>query len=210
MGLRNFFKKSYKNNMRLNLVILDDFYVDAMDVRKMALGMEFGVRGNYPGQRTVPMATESAKEAIQKAIKDFAGEITYWGIGENSYNGAFQYTTSRDRSWIHADQTTTWAAVCYLTPDAPLSGGTGLFKHKRTGLFEAPKNSDGSLNQRLMDEIYKDSQDMTKWELVDFVGNKFNRLVLYRGDLFHTSMDYFGQDMNDGRLFQTFFFSTER
>jgi hypothetical protein len=196
--------------MRLNLVILDDFYVDAMDVRKMALGMEFGVRGNYPGQRTVPMATESAKEAIQKAIKDFAGEITYWGIGENSYNGAFQYTTSRDRSWIHADQTTTWAAVCYLTPDAPLSGGTGLFKHKRTGLFEAPKNSDGSLNQRLMDEIYKDSQDMTKWELVDFVGNKFNRLVLYRGDLFHTSMDYFGQDMNDGRLFQTFFFSTER
>ncbi len=195
--------------MRLNLIILDDFYIDAMEVREMALGMEFGVRGNYPGQRTLPSATESAKEIIQKAIGEFAGAITYWPSDENSYNGSFQYTTSRDRSWIHADQTTTWAAVCYLTPDAPLSGGTGLFKHKRTGLYSAPKNKDGSLNQPLMDEIYKDSQDMTKWELADFVGNKFNRLVMYRGDLFHTSMDYFGQDLYDGRLFQTFFFSTE-
>jgi len=196
--------------MRLNLVILDDFYQDAIEVREMALSMDFGVRGNYPGQRTIPMATDSAKSAIQRAIYNFAGEINYWPTEEESYNGAFQYTTSRDRSWIHADQTTTWAAVCYLTPNAPLSGGTGLFRHKRTGLSAAPRLQDGSLDHVLLNEIYKDSQDMTKWELADFVGNKFNRLVMYRGDLFHTSMDYFGQDMYDGRLFQTFFFSTER
>jgi hypothetical protein len=29
--------------------------------------------------------------------------------------------------------------LCYLTPDAPLSSGTGLFKHKPTGLTMAPK-----------------------------------------------------------------------
>ena len=196
--------------MRLNLVILDDFYQDAAEVREMALSMDFGVRGNYPGQRTIPMGTDSAKSTIQRAIYNFAGEITYWPTDEESYNGAFQYTTSRDRSWIHADQTTTWAAVCYLTPNAPLIGGTGLFRHKRTGLSAAPRLQDGSLDQALLNEVYKDSQDMTKWELADFVGNKFNRLVIYRGDLFHTSMDYFGQDINDGRLFQTFFFSTER
>jgi hypothetical protein len=196
--------------MRLNLLILDDFYQDAMEVREMALGMDFGVRGNYPGQRTIPMSTDSAKNTIQKAIYNYAGEITYWPTEEESYNGAFQYTTSRDRSWIHADQTTTWAAVCYLTPNAPLSGGTGLFRHKRTGCSAVPRLGDGSLDQPILNEIYRDSQDTTKWELADFVGNKFNRLVIYRGDLFHTSMDYFGQDINDGRLFQTFFFSTER
>ena len=59
-------------------------------------------------------------------------------------------------------------------------------------------------------EINLDSQDMTKWELTDRLSNKFNRLVLYRGDFFHMSLDYFGQDINDGRLFQTFFFDTER
>jgi hypothetical protein len=41
------------------------------------------------------------------------------------------------------------------------------------------------------------------------VGNVYNRLVLYRGDLFHSSLDYFGEGLNDGRLFQTFFFNTE-
>ena len=50
---------------------------------------------------------------------------------------------------------------------------------------------------------------MTKWELVDRIGNIYNRLVLYRGDHFHISLDYFGQDMNDGRLIQTLFFDTE-
>ena len=50
---------------------------------------------------------------------------------------------------------------------------------------------------------------MSKWEVVDVVANKFNRLVLYRGDLFHSSLDYFGKDKYDGRLFQTFFFNTE-
>ena len=51
---------------------------------------------------------------------------------------------------------------------------------------------------------------MTKWELVDKLGNLYNRLVIYRGDLYHMSLDYFGRDLQTGRLFQTFFFNTER
>ena len=52
-------------------------------------------------------------------------------------------------------------------------------------------------------------RDYTKWELVYRLGNKFNRLVMYRSDNYHVSMDYFGQDMYDGRLFQVFFFTTD-
>jgi len=91
-----------------------------------------------------------------------------------------------------------------------LSAGTGLFRHKDTGLTMAPKNKDGSYNDELLSKIYNEAQDMTKWELVDNLANVYNRLVLYRGDHFHMSMDYFGQDLYDGRLFQTFFFNTER
>ena len=45
--------------------------------------------------------------------------------------------------------------------------------------------------------------------MTDFIGNVYNRLVIYQGDLFHTSLDYFGTDMHNGRLFQTFFFDTK-
>ena len=192
--------------MNVNAICVDDFYNDVDEVRKMALGMEFGVRGNYPGQRTEPVFNQGVKDLINGIIRPYAGEITMW---ESEYTGSFQYTTQRDRSWVHADQTTTWAGVLYLTPDAPLSGGTGLFRHKETGLEMAPKLADGSYDDDTMSEIYKDSQDMTKWEMTNFIGNVYNRLIIYRGDIFHTSLDYFGRDMYDGRLFQTFFFNTE-
>jgi len=46
--------------------------------------------------------------------------------------------------------------------------------------------------------------------MVDRVGNVFNRLIMYRADNYHVSLDYFGKNMQDGRLFQVFFFNTER
>jgi hypothetical protein len=52
--------------------------------------------------------------------------------------------------------------------------------------------------------------DYTKWELFDRIGNKYNRLIIYPGKLFHASLDYFGNNNQNGRLFQTFFFNTER
>jgi hypothetical protein len=54
-----------------------------------------------------------------------------------------------------------------------------------------------------------ETQDMTKWEMTDMIGNCYNRLALYRGDMFHTSLDYFGSTPQDGRLFQLFFFDTQ-
>jgi hypothetical protein len=194
--------------METQLLITDQFYNDVDAVREFALQQDFSVKGNYPGNRTISFLNDSIKETIESIIKPHAGKVIYWS--EDQYTGAFQYTTSRERSWIHADQTTEWAGVCYLTPNAPHSAGTGIFRHKETGLIRAPKNEDGSLNRELIDYIGKDSQDMTKWDLVDVVGNVYNRLVLYRGDLFHMSLDYFGNNLYDSRLFQTFFFTTER
>jgi hypothetical protein len=73
-----------------------------------------------------------------------------------------------------------------------------LFKHKAS-------NTIYNLNRELDGE----TQDVTKWELVDRIGNVYNRLILYRSDIYHTSLDYFGKDIQDGRLFQVFFLNTE-
>ena len=191
--------------MRVESLCISDFYDNVDAVREFALQQEFGVRGNYPGQRTVPFLNDSIKNVIQNAIRPFAGNVTWWG-GE--YTGAYQYTTAKDRSWIHSDATTDWAGVCYLTPDAPLSAGTGLYRLKENGLraWRYAEHTDEE-NKNALHNRY--SQDYTKWELVDRIGNVYNRLILYRGDLFHVSLDYFGTDKYDGRLFQTFFFNTE-
>lgn len=54
-----------------------------------------------------------------------------------------------------------------------------------------------------------DFQDMTKWDMVDRFGNIYNRLIMYRADNYHMSLDYFGNNLENGRLFQVFFFNTE-
>jgi hypothetical protein len=192
--------------MRFNSLTIDDFYANPMDVREFALKQEYKVRGNYPGQRTVSFLNDSIKSKLRDILYPFAGEVTDWG-GE--YTGSFQYTTANDRSWIHSDSTTDWAAVCYLTPNAPVSAGTGIFRHKETGwmTYDYKRQYDENYNKQAPPG--HDMQDYTKWEMVDRVGNIFNRLIMYRADNYHVSLDYFGKDINDGRLFQVFFFNTE-
>ena len=183
--------------MLTNLIVVDDYYNNPDEVRQFALSQEFSVFGNYPGKRTKSFLNESNKETIQNIIQPHGGNITDWFYSDDtSYTGCYQITTSNDRSWIHSDNDNRWAAVCYLTPNAPISGGTGLYKYKETG------------ERGRYDNIYP-GQDYTKWELIDAVGNIYNRLVIYPGCLFHASLNYFGNSLETGRLFQVFFFNSE-
>ncbi len=99
--------------MIISSIIVDDFYNDPHETRQFALQQEFNVIGNYPGFRSKPFYNESVVNLIQDIVYFAGGKITKWSTDE--YNGAFQYATQRDRSWMHADQTTTWAGVCFLT-----------------------------------------------------------------------------------------------
>jgi len=184
--------------MLLNLFIIDDFYANPDNVRNFALAQPFDQKGNYPGLRTKSFLWEDVKDIIQKTIEPLSGKVTDW-LDRDGLTGSFQITTASDRTWIHSDQYNTWAGVCYLTPNAPISSGTALYKHKHTGHHY-------EINQSYPYEGY----DYTKWEKDVVIGNKYNRLILYRGSLFHASQDYFGSSLENGRLFQVFFFNTER
>ena len=187
-----------------DLIVIDNFYNNPKQVREFALQQDFNVDGNYPGHRTKPFLNQGIVDYISGII---GREADIDVNDETSYCGAYQYTTAHDRTWIHADGWNEWAGVCYLTPGAPISGGTGLYTHKSTGKYETPRLENGDVDSKLLEYINSQASDYTKWELTDMIGNKFNRLVLYKGDYFHASLDYFGKDKFDGRLFQTFFFN---
>lgn len=40
---------------------------------------------------------------------------------------------------------------------------------------------------------------------IDIIGNVYNRLIMYRSDIYHKSNKYFGTGLRDGRLTQVFF-----
>jgi hypothetical protein len=214
----------------INLFVVDNFYPKPYELREFALKQDFNIDGNYPGHRTrsflrdidyhlnigpkpdqIPDYKSTIMQKLADVVRPFAGEVIWWGdnIESGGYSGAFQYTTSRDVSWIHTDDTTHWAGVLYLTPNAPITSGTGLFRHKLTGWQTHPYFDNGEINVDLRSLLYYDGWDKTKWDMHTMVGNVFNRLILYKADQWHQSLDYFGHDLNDGRLFMTFFFNTE-
>ena len=198
------------------LIVVDNFYNNAQGTRDYILTQEFSVKGNFPGQRTISYANEHLRDIIQGYVAPFGGKITEFPMpflekesnkkdDKAIYNGSFQYTTSRERSWIHADGWNNWAGVLYLTPDAPLSAGTAFYRFKNGEYSE----EDAKL-LNTTEQTDNCSQDLTKWEQVDRVGNVFNRLILFNSKRFHMSMDYFGDTKENSRLFQVFFFTTER
>ena len=210
---RKFFDDIQVRSPSCGLIVIDNFYKNPHETRKYILTQEFSVRGNYPGQRTVSYATQHLKDIIQGYVMPFGGKITDFPIPDennnksnaNIYNGSFQYTTSRDRSWVHIDGYNNWGGVLYMTPNAPLSSGTAFYKFNDGA--ECQRDQD-ILENKTDTDTY--SQDMTKWQLVDRAGNVFNRLILFNSKRFHMSMDYFGDSKENGRLFQVFFFSTEK
>jgi hypothetical protein len=182
--------------MKTNVIIIDDFYNNPNEVRAFALSQNFSVLGNYPGRRTVPFINQGTKDVIQRIIQPHGGNVTDWLDGPGQYTGSFQLCMKDDKTWIHADIHNIWAGVCYLSPNAPLNAGTMLYQHKATGQYEYV-------------DSFHNGNDYSAWDQVDYIANKFNRLVLYRGNIFHASHNYFGDTMETARLFQTFFFNTE-
>jgi hypothetical protein len=185
-----------------NLMIFDNFYSNAKGVRDYALSLPFSITGNYPGVRTDIMRGEhntNAKTMFEDILRK---KITWW---PEEYNTAFQFTTSQDKTWVHYDPTN-WAAVLYLTPDAPLESGTAIYRNKESKVFMLDRNDPKTDYNSSAEDI----NEVDKWEPIIQVSNIFNRLVIYRGEYYHRSMlPGFGDNQYNGRLFQTFFFNLE-
>jgi hypothetical protein len=177
--------------MKINTVIVDDFLDNPDAVRNSVLQIEFYKTGMYPGVRS-DRADENYGRYVQEKIEFVLGKsILEW----KQDSLVFQLCLKDEKTWLHCDETD-WAGILYLTPNAPVDAGTGIFRHKQSKIFTGP---DPKLN----------AKDETQWELITTIGNVYNRLVLYNGKLFHRSLiPGFGDCKRSGRLTQVFFFNT--
>jgi hypothetical protein len=87
-----------------------------------------------------------------------------------------------------------WVGLIYLNPKAPNNSGLFLWEHieKR--------------DPHLIDPFLPSKE----WKLIDSLGASFNRLILCRGKMPHSGADGFSNIDEEGRLYQTFFFTTKK
>lgn len=197
------------------VIIVDNFYENPDEKVYHALQEKLHNHGYHPGMRTVSSFNE---EAAYKLTKIMNRNIYPSG---DSY--AYQFNTSYEVSWIHTDiclsemelnknkNKKSWAAVIYLKKNAPLECGTCIYREKQFGYENL---HDFLINNNRNDAEYKSQQisdtgsDISNWEESIFVGNVYNRCVIYNANYFHQARKYFGFVKEDSRLIQVIFFST--
>lgn len=196
----------YKN-LNKNLIIVDDFYKNPYELRDFVIrNLEFKESNYHKGKRSEKFIIDGTKEKLEQII---GRKILNWD-NPNYANGVFQYCVASDPIVYHVD-TQQYAAVIFLTPEAPLSSGTSTYKSKITNKF---KFNDIQYNEDYIKTFKGVSEnlnfyDNTSLELVDRVGNVFNRLVIWDAKTIHAANNYFGDNINNSRFFHLFFFDLE-
>ncbi len=199
------------------VTVLENFYENPDAVRTFALSQKYQYRHQlknakyvFPGCRTKDLSiiNKSLFESVNKKI------ISLFHNAEHDYmrweiSSSFQSVSAEYGSGvIHTDDNTVFAAVLYLTPDAPLSSGTSLFKPNRS--FDEEKYQ-WSLkeNDRRFDEgkLIMDTSYHNMFDEIVRVNNVYNTLILYEGRHYHAANEFFGKTLKDSRLAQVFFVS---
>ena len=197
--------KSGFTNSPKSLVIVDNFYNDPDTIRDYVIkNVKFDFSTYHTGRRSLDrFILEGTKEKFEELLDR---PILNWNHPTYA-NGKFQYCTSQDRVVYHID-TQNYAAMVYLTPDAPLQTGTASYRSKLTGATRFDNGETGELYQKTFKGVSNELNfyDKSTWEEVDRIANVYNRLVMFDAKRLHSATEYFGDALENARLFHLFFF----
>ena len=195
--------------VKQNLIVIDNFYDDPDKIREYALSLNYqspenhgavGYRCEY-GRKI----EDGTKQLFEKLLHTTIPNGNNHGEWNYSTNGCFQWCNAAVPIVYHCDSQQ-YAAIIYLTPDAPPNCGTSFFRHKKYKIRNSEIFSKSDWYQS--DLKYKEPHlDKTQWEAVDNIGNVYNRLVIFDAQYIHAVTEYFGENINNSRLFQLFFFN---
>jgi hypothetical protein len=196
--------------MAISFIVIDDFLADPKAVRQRALGLNYENAGAYPGRNSI----EHIKiEGLEKEVSFIVQERLCEPNPLHSHAKCrLTLASDYEPGRIHVDPSF-WSGILYLNRPEDCQGGTEFYRHIPTGTDEVPRvmeeiNALGYASSAEMSHqiLEKDGGDRSKWELTMTVPMKFNRLLLLRPWLWHTSGPGFGNSVENGRLVYLMFF----
>jgi hypothetical protein len=198
------YNSGFNSNLVKDIIVVDNFYADPDLVRNYAINnLNFNNSDYHKGRRSdKPFILNGTLEKFQEIL---GREIYNWNH-PNYANGRFQYCTSIDPIVFHVDSQN-YAAMVYLTPNAPLQTGTATYKSVYTEQTKFEDFNSDQYNKTfkgLSNEL--NFYDKTSFEMVDNIANVYNRLVLFNSKNIHAAVNYFGDNIDNSRFFHLFFF----
>jgi len=200
--------------MRRNIIILDDFYLNPDEVRQIALNFSYPEPEDsytYPGKN-------SYENYYPESLHQKFETILNRKLIPAQPNGYFRLSLESDsyRQDVHVDPSWEFGAVCYLNPPEQVidEGGTSFWMHNKTKMETCPQTDDeakhygySSAKEAWWTTVYGEGLDRSKWTRYLLSPMKYNRIVIFRTNLWHSHNYNFGNNLQDGRLVQLFFFN---
>lgn len=199
--------------MKKNIIVVDDFYSDSMQVRNAALNAGYPEPEStytYPGKNS---EKNFYSEEIHSRIESIIGKK----LTPAPNNGYFRLSLEKDscQQDIHIDPSWDWGGVLYMSDpkDCVDEAGTSFWRHNELQIEEIPRGDSSSkeygwsnYKESWFSTVYGDGLDRSKWTRYFLCPMKFNRLVLFRTHLWHSHNYNFGDTLENGRIVQLFFF----
>lgn len=200
-----------RKSPRRFLLVRDDFYPDPDKVRAIAQGMTFrehpGVTGHMSDDVYQP-------RGLRRRLEHILGmRITRWDDDPEEGNGifykAFSVGGEKEKPAVHYDEPPEDVTVLvYLTPGLPETCGTSIWRHKATGIVNAPSAADARRMKTTLTALRarfeRDARRRDRWIEIDRAGYRYNRMVAYASGMMHSATRHFGRNLADGRIYQTF------
>lgn len=194
--------------MTHSLIVVDDFAPNPEEIRDKALKAGFGPIdhlgatyehiGHQYNPGLVPLIEEAVGFRIIPKMEFFRCDLESDAL----------------KSWVHADSICAqYASVYYLNPPDMCKGGTAFWIHRGWKWDRLPTKED--LIAYGMDLAVYEKEMMAAWnsrepwDMVGFVGMKFNRFITYPTYRFHSRYPFeaFGTQPEDGRLIWVCFYN---
>jgi hypothetical protein len=198
------FNSGFNPHASKDIVVVDNFYMQPDLVRSHAIhNLKYSESDYHRGKRS---DTSFILNGTLERFEEILGRPIYnWNHPEYA-NGRFQYCTSTDPIVYHVDSQK-YAAMVYLTPDAPLQSGTATYKSIHTNNTKFNEASGKDYEKAFKGRSSElNFYDKTSFELVDNIANVYNRLVLFDAKNIHAAVNYFGDTKENSRFFHLFFF----
>jgi hypothetical protein len=197
------------------VTIIENFYENPDAIRKFALAQEYTFCGDqkdikygWPGSRTKDLFALDKKlfeQVCKKLVSVFHNtehDHMRWVITTSFQSSTADY----GEGVMHTDTNTIFAGVLYLTPDAPLNGGTSIYRKNATfnqEIYDRALEVNDKTYQSNGKIVPTDYHSM--FDEIVRVNNVYNTLILFEGDQYHTANQFFGDCLESSRLTQVFF-----
>jgi len=180
------------------LFLIDDILLNPEEVRAEALSNQFYQRSSFSG-------TKTKNYDITEIVKKVAELIDVPLVPTPKSHCAYKINGANDRdcrNGIHGDPQSGrfgYAGILYLNLPHECKGGTSLYRHKETGVTSRLQTDH---DHKLSLKHWIDGRFPDRWEEIDRVEMKYNRLGIYPCNNYHDVTEFF-----DGRLVMTLFMS---